>query len=326
LYGVSLLQPQVEHPPDRAVCPVRGCGVSAPWEPGPVPSAGDRRCPLHRIFLSRTTFRYERETDNLLWTGRQDLALLGAARKGTGERSFGLDSSPGAVTWNVFRWLESTGGLALLLEEWLGETVLENAVAYWGYGSRNHELLPSLRRARIAFAEPESDETLFPVCIETSSHFVVVAPRLGPINIGDEASGRKRWAPERESDWLGEVLMPDWRELLDMRLAAALLRIWALGSYAAKLRGLAFVLLDISPRWANGAAGESFESGLRIAEGRRLAKANWEDVYDFAGQAPHPDADVIRAYLGDKSAGYSLDGRLRRAFSLDPARTATRVS
>ncbi len=326
MYGVSLLQPQLEHPPDRAVCPVRGCGVSVPWEPGPVPSAGERRCPLHRIFLSRSTFRYERETDNLLWTGRQDLALLGAARKGTGERSFGLDSSPGAVTWNVFRWLEATGGLALLLEEWLGETVLETAVAYWGYGSRNLELLPNLRRARIAFAEPESDETRFPVCIETSGHFVVVAPRLGPIRTRDEESGRKRWEPERESDWLDEVLMPHWRELLDMRLAAELLRIWAVGSYAAKLRGLAFVLLDISPRWANGAAEKTFEGALRSGEDRRLAKANWEDVYDFAGESPLPDADAIRVYLREKSAGYSPDGRLRRAFSPEAARTVTRVS
>ncbi|GAB4243915.1 MAG: hypothetical protein Kow00129_03320 [Thermoleophilia bacterium] len=320
---MSTLKPSVPLAEVRVSCPVRGCRVEVPYQEFPARATREYQCPVHRIYLAAGSFRYERETDNLLWAGRDSLNLLNTVRASLRGMSLGFDLSEEAVTWNVFGWLDRAGLLAELLEGWSERSVLGAEAWYWGYSRVLDAVPPALRRARIALGEDETNgdlPTAPPVMVEAEDALYLLDTRIVSFR-GTEAGNRPAMSGGDEGGrWAEEVLEPGWQAVLPQRAANELIRYWLVGSYAAKLVEKDFVLVHVVPRWAGEGAAPQVWPYLRGTGRRELRVACWEDVYELACDRPGaPDSAALRTYMEEKSAGYDSSGRLLRCFSLASA-------
>lgn len=320
MFGVSLLKPQSDVGPSDVCCPVRGCGHRVPLQPALFRTTPEYRCPLHRIYVAASTFAYEREVDNLLWTGEDDLALLNGGRPRGRDLGLTHDNSERALTWNVFRWLEVSGALPAFLEHALGRTVATVDLVYWGYSPEREGVWMPLVRARNAFDEEHAEATEPAVLIDTGDTLIAVDPRLGP------GAGRS-WTPahwekyERGGKgWAANVFSGDLREIVADKSAFEFLKLWLLGSYMAEAEGKAFVLMHMTPAWSGAPLLDSLRPQVKSGSGREVASVTWEDVYAYVSAecANARHAPALLTYLREKSAGYGVDGRLRRAFALPP--------
>ncbi len=321
MYGISLLKPRLEVGPSDVTCPVRACRCRLPLQPALFRMTPEYRCPIHRIYVSANVFAYEREAENLLWTGEDDLVLLHGGRRLGRDIGLARDNSERAVTWNVFRWLETSGALGELLERWTGRPAIPNEVVYWGYAPERDGTWAPLLRARTAFEEDEHEATEPAVVIVTDDTVFVLDPRLaGAASTPRVPTGWERYE-QGAKGWPAAVFSGHVRPFASDKGRFELLRLWLLGTHMAEQVGKAFELLHLVPAWSAAPMLADLASHL-VQDGRRKARrVSWEDVHAFVS-ADHPtarDAEAVVTYLEEKSAGYGPDGVLRRAFALDYA-------
>ena len=318
MFGVSVLKPRLDVGASDICCPVRGCGYRVPLQPALFRTTAEYRCPLHRIYVAAGTFAYEREADNLLWTGEDDLVLLNGVRRHGRDLGLARENSERAVTWNVFRWLEVSGALPGLLEHVLGRGVATTHVIYWGYSPEREGIYLPLVRARNAFEEEDAGATEPAVLIDTDDTLVLVEPRTG---LATETSqtpvGWERYERGGKG-WSAGVFAGSIRDAAGAKGPFELLKLWLLGSYMAELAGKDFALLHVSPAWSGAPLLARLQPQFVCDPARRVRSLTWEDMYEHLA-AERPGARDIQAmltYFREKSAGYGADGRLRRAFAV----------
>lgn len=320
MYGVSLLKTCLERTAGGLVCPVRGCRYEVPIQHTVFRLTDDAVCPVHKIAISESTFAYQREADNLLWTDSDSMRLLNAAKKAGRDDRLGHDTSERALTWNVFRWLESTDALGGLIEHWTGERVVAPAVVYWSYSRSREGVHFPLYQARTAYHEEEPDQTEPAIIVETDELVVVVDPHLGSVRPAPRGPGDADRYQSGAGGWAAEVLDTPCRELTSDRGQFELLRLWLLGSLMARQQGKRFLLLYLAPAWSSAPVFLAASSRFRHAPERAALRVSWEEIHAFvaAAQAQSPGALALLSYLEEKAAGYGQDGVLRRAFLLRP--------
>ncbi len=76
MFGLSDLKQQIEITETTVESPVKGCSIKVPRQRTVFTRNGKFKCPRHNIYISPSTFEYQREEDNLLWKDKHDLALL----------------------------------------------------------------------------------------------------------------------------------------------------------------------------------------------------------------------------------------------------------
>jgi hypothetical protein len=318
VFGVSVLKARLDAGTSDVCCPVRGCGYRVPLQPALFRVTAEYRCPLHRIYVAASTFAYEREADNLLWTKEDDLALLNGGRRRGWDRGLAYENSERAVTWNVFRWLEVSGVLPGFLEHVLGRGVATAHVTYWGYSPEREGIYLPLVRARNAFEEEDADATEPTVLIDTDDTLILVDPR---ISLGTETPqtpvGWERYEKGGKG-WSTRVFAGAIREVAHDKGSFELLKLWLFGSYMAELAGKAFVLLHMTPVWSGAPLLAKLQPQFVSGPTRTAVSLTWEDAYAYvASEYPGVrDAQAILTYFQEKSAGYGADGCLRRAFAL----------
>ena len=89
-------------------CPVTSCTHTVKRQRGSFRCAEEFKCPEHEIFISPSTFAYADEWQNLLWKSQKDIDLLNNIYRCKREHRLHHNNSEDAVSWNVFRYLEST--------------------------------------------------------------------------------------------------------------------------------------------------------------------------------------------------------------------------
>jgi hypothetical protein len=324
MYGVSLLKPRLERSADGLVCPVRGCRHHVPVQPQVFRLSPEYVCPVHKIAISEATFAYERESDNLLWSDAESLRLLNASKPPGRDERIGFDNSERALTWNVFRWLETTGVLGDMLERWTGGLMVAPSVVYWSYSSARDGVDLSLMRARSAYDEEDGEETEPAVLVTTDDLVVFVDPHLGSaVAAPRNPSGSERYQAGGRG-WAADVVEGPCRDFAADRGEFELLRLWLIGSFLAQQVEKRFVLLYVAPSWSRGTSFAAASARFRQGPDRQALRVDWEQIYR-AVAAEHvaaPGALALLTYLEQKAAGYGADGVLRRAFRLEaPGRT-----
>lgn len=318
MFGVSVLKPRLDAGASDVCCPVRGCGYRVPLQPALFRTTSEYRCPLHRIYVAASTFAYEREADNLLWTREDDLILLNGVRRHGRDLGLARENSERALTWNVFRWLEVSGVLPCLLEHVLGRGVATTHVIYWGYSPEREGFYLPLVRARNAFEEEDADATEPAVLIDTDDTLILVDPRTGPATETSQTPAGWERYERGGKGWSARVFAGPIRDVACARGSFELLKLWLLGSYMAELAGKAFVLLHMTPVWSGAPVLTKLQPQFLRDPARKAHSLTWEDTYEFIA-AKHPsarDAQAILTFFREKSAGYGADGRLRRAFAV----------
>lgn len=321
MYGVSLLKTCLERTADGLLCPVRGCRYEVPIQQTVFRLTDDGVCPVHKIAISESTFAYQREADNLLWTDADSMRLLNAAKKDGRDDRLGHDTSERALTWNVVRWLEKTDALGGLLEHWTGERVVAPAVVYWSYSRSRDGVHFPLYQARAAYHEEEPDQTEPAIIVETDDLVLILDPHLGSVRAAPRGPGDADRYQSGAGGWATEVLDAPCRELSSDRGHFELLRLWLLGSLMAQQQGKRFLLLYLAPAWSSAPAFLAAASHFRPSSERAAQRVSWEEIHALvaAELSQTPGALALLTYLEEKAAGYGQDGVLRRAFLLQTA-------
>jgi hypothetical protein len=323
MFGISTLK--ARRPLEAAVpCPVRGCAHEVPPQPGVLRLTSEFKCPTHKLYLSETLYAHEKETDALLWTDRESLALLREARGQRPAPSLGLEASEDALLWNVFRWCERSGALTPLLERWTGRPGYDGRMLYWGWNPETERIFDTLRHARLAFDEPQDAATEPGLMVETSQNLFILAARAFSAGSTNAESTHKAtpatWTEyEAAADgWAHRVLAQSCCDLIADSGAHQLLRLWLIGTWMAARLEKELALVYLTPAsWGQGVLGAVLPR-LKGGTSSLVAQATWEDLFAYISDehAHAPGAKALLSYLLEKSAGYGRDGLLRRAFSL----------
>lgn len=98
MLGTNDLRPQIDLDGRTICCPVLGCTERVPIQKERFAAAKEFLCPVHRIYIGRTTFEYEDAHDNLLSTLPADLERLANASRCKRESRMQRERSEDALT------------------------------------------------------------------------------------------------------------------------------------------------------------------------------------------------------------------------------------
>lgn len=104
MYGIKDLKEKIIVTCDIVECPVKGCTYLVPRQKITFKKQKEFQCPIHKIYISPSTFEYEHEEDNLLWHDEFDKEFFQNIKAVKTESRIAKDNSEDAITWNVFRY------------------------------------------------------------------------------------------------------------------------------------------------------------------------------------------------------------------------------
>lgn len=305
---------------DSVQCPVRGCQSCVPVQRRTFRRLPEFLCPTHRVYIGRSTFEYERDTENLLSRSKEDLDLLAAIRPFKRESRMARERSEDALTWNVFRHLKTSGRLI----PWLGMLACVKAsmavVHHWSFEASTRNTWQPLAKARSAFGELEGRGSEPDLVITTDDAHVWVEAKLGSSNdtTPSDVDGARRRYTSGGDGWYSSVVNSPFATVAVEQRRYELLRLWLLGSWAAAQHGKRFVLLNLVREGLEedvpSFATRHFNQGTE----RLVRRLTWESLCrGIEGAPPHTAADAaLLKYMKGKTLGYDGRGRLIRAFAL----------
>lgn len=302
-------------------CPVRGCQTRVPLQRRTFRRSPEFRCPLHRVYIGPSTFEYESETDNLVSQPLEDQEFLAAIRRVKREGRMGRERSEDALTWNVFRHLETSGRLG----PWLRALAVGNAttasVHYWSCEASSDTAWAPLVEARSAFDEREGRGSEPDLVIATEDTYIWVEAKLGSTNDtrpSDVEAARGRYTGGA-GGWYSSVVSSQFAAVAVELRRYELLRLWLLGSWSAAQRGKRFMLLNLVREGFETDVLELAQTHFRQGPDRLVRQVTWESICRaIEAASPHSTADeALLHYMRGKTLGYDGGGRLLRAFALE---------
>jgi hypothetical protein len=319
VYGWQDLKKQLRVTEATVACPVLGCEREVERQRRRFLSDERFICPEHGVYISPTTWKYPSEADNLLWTSPADVALLAAIKRDKRESRIAFDNSEDAVTFNVFRFLESRPELLDdVLSNIGGERVHNPRLIYWSHDREVGAMWKPLGSAREAFgeslargSEPDlivlTDETLFFIEAKLTSTNKTSAPKSGD---------RKEYLTGGGS-LFARAFTVDWPTVSADRYE--LMRFWLLGSWLAAGLGLKFRLVSLLPmRQVTRLPPEHFADYVVQSDEHRFVVHAWEQIWrtlvNTGGDDEGSDARLLGDYFLNKTVGYGSDRLLRPAF------------
>lgn len=329
--GWNDLKKRITITPATVQCPVLCCGEFVERQRTKFLTETRSICPVHRICISPSTFEYANERDNMLWTSEHDIHLWNCIKaKGVKRESrMARDNSEDALTWNVFRYLETHGLIGEFIDKMASEALSQNSrVIYWSYCQASRKPLTSLVSAAGTFGERISRRSEPDLILEDDNVLVFVECKLGAGNRTkpSDPDDPKLYAIGGNS-WFTKIFHPDasfTKIAVEDRLYE-LMRLWILGSWMASQEGKRFILVNVV---REGAASEADIEARFIAHTqndiqRTFVRCTWERIYsDFvAPRVGDRKADRVAKYMKEKTLGYSsvsngTQGKLRPAFLL----------
>lgn len=302
-------------------CPVRGCPTCVPVQRRTFRRSPEFFCQTHRVYIGRSTFEYERDADNLLSHTPEDQALLATIKPFKRESRMARERSEDALTWNVFRHLESSGRLTPWLDALTGGKASAAVVHYWSFEASTGDTWAPLAEARAAFGELEGRGSEPDLVITTDVAHIWVEAKLGSGNdtTPSDIDGAKRRYTCGGGGWYASVVNSPFETVAVELRRYELLRLWLLGSWAAARRGKRFALLNLVREGFEEDVPSFAKTHFRQGPDRLVHRATWESVYgEIHAAPPHSAADAaLLRYLRSKTLGYDGRGRLMRAFALD---------
>lgn len=303
----------------RVACPVAGCARDLPRQQKQFQRSEEFRCPDHHIFVSPSTFEYEDELDNLLWKDVEDLRLFAKLSSVKRESRMARERSEDAVTRNVIRGLEKADALGSWLEAVSGLEATRPSVAYWSCDNGTGCSLGLLDEARRAFGEtPNKGTEPDAIVVAESTLFFVEAKFTSGNRTQPSEAGRAARYVEGGQGWYAQVMRAPFGEVAVGAHFYELVRMWLLGTWAARQRGLDFCLVNLVGAARELGVEAAFGRFITTSDQRRFKRATWEGALAHlqAVRPLDPITTQLEHYMREKTAGYGSNGRLRSGFSL----------
>ncbi|TKJ29648.1 MAG: hypothetical protein CEE40_07875 [Chloroflexi bacterium B3_Chlor] len=331
MFGMEELKERIEVEGDTVNCPVVGCGtlltrmargtpksLDAYLERGAV-KGGEQfdqfLCKEHGIYITPTTFIYRDLQDNLLWHEDVDRDLLDrilAAKRSSAQLHH--ENSEDAVTWNVFRFMDSQKLLSGFLAGLCSSPVTNPEMVYWSYSDSQRDVWDELARAREEFGERPQQASEPDLIVPSDGALFVIEAKMKAACTGD--FNRNHTAEEKE-ERIGRYSRGDrfLRQSVGGVIDAGyyqLMRFWVIGCSLAERLGLDFYLVCLVLSVRELGIEHYFKKLIKEEQGRRFMRITWEDVYEYMVQSDllSKDWEIMSRYFANKT----LDGK--RAFSI----------
>jgi hypothetical protein len=318
MLGLRDLKSQIQITPTTVECPVLGCSRFVERQRRSFRREEKFRCPEHKIYISPSTFEYDLEADNLLWTNPADLALLEAIKTVKRESRMARDNSEDALSWNVFRYLETAQQLAPFLS-WITQTEQKQAdLIYWSYSQQANNRWPYLNKARKEFGEYIQRSSEPDVIAVTENAVFFIEAKLTATNSTTSSSqnGRKNYLAGG-GEWCKQAFISDYETVAIKARKYELFRFWLLGSWLARQLGLDFYLINLVLSGRELDIVQRFCPHICMTANRQFKRLTWEGIANFvSAEAPASiEKLALLAYFENKTIGYNRNGEIQPAFS-----------
>lgn len=231
------------------------------------------------------------------------------------------ETSEDAVTWNVFRHLETSGLLGPWLASLTGSSVGKSSLIYWSYCDEPsvRGVWPTLAKARDAFSERKDHPSEPDLIADTEAGLFWIEAKLTASNKTKPSADAKPEAYKAGGDrWYSKVIATSFERLAIAEQRYEMLRYWLLGTWAAAHLNKPFYLVSLVRRQSKENMAGALADHFRKTPERQILSTTWEDIYGFLDAIPHraEHTDPLLAYMKNKTAGYNSRGVLRGAFAL----------
>ncbi|MFG6497009.1 hypothetical protein P8610_16735 [Fictibacillus sp. UD] len=316
MYNRLTLKERVTHSAEWVECPVKDCDHRVPRQKKTFKPINEFLCPTHNIYLSSTTFEYTDYTSNLLSKDPNDIQLLQKIFKKKRENRLARSNSEDAVTWNMFRYLETHN----LLESYLRSIGVENPrhpkIHYWCYDEESQNTYSLLLKARSTFGEKVSRGSEPDLLIETENAIILVECKTGSGNNTTPYSAEVEKLYTQADNWFfTQVFNAGFYTIAKKDKKYELLRFWLLGLWMAKQKKKEFYLFNLVREEKERNIEREF--GKHLVQGLGTFKrTTWEDMYRFIQRSTSSDQHIALDYLKNQTLGYTSSGKIKMGYKL----------
>jgi Holliday junction resolvase len=316
MYNRTTLKEKVIHSAEWVECPVKDCSHQVPRQKKTFKTTDVYLCPTHNIFLSPTTFEYTDYTMNLLTKDPEDIQLLKTILKKKRENRLARSNSEDAVTWNMFRYLESNN----LLEGYLESIGVYNArnpqIHYWCFDGKSQNTYPLLLKARSTFGEKPSRGSEPDILIETENAIILIECKTGSGNNTTPTRLEvEKLYTEADNWFFTQVFNAGFHSIAVKDKKYELLRFWLLGLWMAKQKQKNFYLYNLVREEKERNIEHEFGKHLIPGKGT-FKRTTWEDMYHYIKRAASSTQNIALDYLENQTLGYTSSGKLKRGYRL----------
>jgi len=318
VFGIAELKERIRITETRVECPVKSCIKKVERQRKLFRRDEKYKCPIHKIYISPSTFEYQSELDNLLWKDKADLDLLNRIKPWKRESRMSRDNSEDAVSWNVFRFLERNNVTSSFLGHFIRVAVEKPEIIYWSYSQLQNRTWDVLEEARRLFEWVPVKGSEPDIIILGGNVLVVIEVKLTATNKTKPSNYRvQRRYEAAGSGWWSKVFTSGFKTVAITNKKYELSRFWLVGTWMAKQLNLDFYLINLVLARRDRHIEGNFKMHIKENKHRRFLRITWEDIYNFISNCKLTvDKNIMVRFFKNKTIGYNGKGRLKKAFSL----------
>lgn len=318
MFGLNELKPCVSVTDDKVDCPVKDCDCRVDRQRNVFRCEDRFKCQKHKIFISPSTFEYMQVRDNILWTSQADLDCLELAIKAKRECRMRRDNSEDAVTWNIFRFMETHNQLLGFVKTFDGGSSSVTDLVYWSLNLRTKDCWPELSRARREFGEKPNRGSEPDFIVVTDKSLLFFEAKLGASNRttpSDPETSRHLYE-SGGGRWYSHAFQQSFDIVACKERHYELMRLWLLGTWIANHLDLNFHLVNLVPSGRETNIETEFKPLIQETPRKTFRRMAWEDIYRFVQLDDKVQGcEKLLGYFRNKTLGYK-GGTLQRAFSV----------
>lgn len=246
MYGFDSLKAQINLTENEVECPVKNCSTKVQRQRNVFKKEPQFKCPNHQIYISASTFEYETEYGNLLWTDEYDKKYLEEIKTVKRESRIARENSEDAVSFNVFRYLQKNNLVDLFLSNLCNEKVANSELILWSYSEKEKGTYSLLNLARTEFGEAQNRGSEPDIIIQTDKTLFFIEAKVLALNETKPSDPEKtKKYLTGGNNWYNKVFRDNYNSIAIEQGKYELLRFWLLGTWMAHKIGLKFSLVSL---------------------------------------------------------------------------------
>lgn len=315
MYSFKNLKPYIDTTENSVECPIQDCKEMVERQRKIFKNEEAYKCPVHKIYISPSTFEYELEQENLLWYDRADEELFKKIKKVKRESRITRDNSEDALTWNVMRFLEKQDLLKGFLSELSKKNITEAELILWSYSPKEEKSWSLLNEARTEFGETMARSSEPDIIILTDKVLYIFEAKLRATNKTNPTNLSNKKKYDTGGDNLfNQIFKSDYQSVASERYE--LMRFWLLGSWIAHKLGLNFELHSLVRDSSEKQLKNEFGNLIIETPERKFDRITWEQIYDYILKTNNcSEKQIMIDYFKNKTVGYS-NKKLIKAFNI----------
>jgi len=317
MYGLKDLKPTIKIDNNSVECPVKNCSEKVDRQRKSFKRAQNYQCPIHKIYISPTTFEYEKEQENLLWIDNSDEQLLNQIKNVKRESRIARDNSEDALTWNVMRFLDRQGLITDFLSKLSNQVINEAELILWSYSPQENSAWKLLEKARREFGETGNRSSEPDIIIKTDKVLYFIEAKLTASNKTNPSNPKNTKKYKTGGDnWFSKILKSEYDTIAVKEKRYELMSFWLLGSWIANRLNVDFEFYSLVKQSRDITVEAEFSKHIIPCEKRKFSRLTWEEIYRYIETLEdNVEKQKMTDYFKNKTVGY-INGNIKQAFSI----------